>query len=95
MPIYVYGCGTCDTEVDRLQPMGTDAADCRECGASMTKKPTAHALVFMNGAPSFRKQYLGTAPHTGRVTGLEGKGGPGSSSPEGIRQGKAWLESLA
>ncbi len=92
-PLYVYGCEACETEVEIIQPIGADEPNC--CGTAMTKKPTAHAFVVMNGPPSFRKHHLGTAPFTGRVTGLEGKGGPGSQMPDAKSRGAAWLESIA
>ena len=93
MPIYVFGCKNCETEVEVLQPIDADEPSC--CGTAMTKKPTAHSFVYMKGYPSFRKKYLGTAPGTSRFNGLEGKGGPGSQMPDAKSQGAAWLESIA
>lgn len=102
MPIYVYECKPCSLEADVLQPMGATEHDCAECGQPTVKKPTCQSLVFMGGSPTFRRQHLGTAPFTPRGTAYRErhengnpKGGPGSRSPDGVRQGKAWLENLA
>ena len=102
MPIYVYECKPCGLEADVLQPLGMAEHDCSECGEPAVKKPTCQSLGFMGGGPTFRRQHLGTAPFTPRGTAYverhengKPKGGWGSRRPEGIRQGKAWLESLA
>jgi putative FmdB family regulatory protein len=94
MPLYVYGCEDCEFEDEVIQNIGIDELACPKCGRGMLKKPTCQSLVYMKGAPSFRKQYLGTAPYTSRVTGLENKGGHGSQSSAGKIEGGKWLESL-
>lgn len=94
-PIYVYECEACESEVEVLQPMGTNELDCSECGGAMEKQLTCQALVYMKGSPSFRKRYLGTAPYTTRTLSSETvKGGPGAKSPSAVMEGEKWLESL-
>jgi len=97
MPIYAYKCKNCDFETEVIQQMGANKLDCPKCKVSMSKKPTCHSFVYMKGRggyPSFRKQYLGTAPGTTRITGFENKGGPGSKLPEAKIEGEKWLESI-
>ncbi len=81
-------------ETEVIQPMGANNPEC--CRMSMTKKPTSHTLVYMKGAPSFRKRYLGTAPYTTRTLSSEKvKGGPGAKGANAVMEGEKWLESLA
>lgn len=95
MPIYVYECEPCRSEVEVIQPIGTNTLNCSECKEAMSKKPTCQAFVYMKGSPSFRKRYLGTAPYTTRDTSHERvKGGPGAKSPRAIMEGEKWLETL-
>ncbi len=95
MPIYVYEHEPCGSEVEVIQPMGSNAPDCLKCGEAMLKKPTCQALVFMKGTPSFRKRYLGTAPYTTRVLASETvKGGPGATGARAKMEGEQWLESI-
>ncbi|KKL67645.1 hypothetical protein LCGC14_2132900 [marine sediment metagenome] len=95
MPVYVYECKACGQKEEVLQPIGTTELDCPECETPMAKQPTCQALVFMKGAPSFRKRYLGTAPYTTRTLASETvKGGPGSPDPRAREQGEKWLERL-
>ncbi len=95
MPLYVYECEVCELEVEARQPMDTDKLDCPRCGLPTVKQPTCQAIVYMKGAPSFRKRYLGTAPYTTRDTsGKRLPGGPGSKHPAAVREGEKWIESL-
>lgn len=65
MPIYLYHCETCNSEVERILPIGTDAPVCH--GEGMRKMPTFPGMVKMKGEggyPSRRKEWKGTAPYT-------------------------------
>ena len=95
MPIYVYECEACGFKDEVNQPIGTNELACSRCGLPAAKQPTCQALVLMNGAPSFRKRYLGTAPYTTRVLASEKvKGGPGAKGEVAVMEGEKWLESL-
>ena len=96
MPIYVYECEPCKSTVEELQPMGTSELECPLCREGMSKLPGgAGVMTLMNGQyPSFRKRYLGTAPHTSNITGLEGKGGPGAKGQRAYMEGQKWLRSI-
>ena len=98
MPIYVYKCENCSLENEVIQNLNNNGFYCPQCGKDMFKKPTSFSFVYMKGKggyPSYRKQYLGTAPGTTRVTGYEGKGGPGAKSPVAKMEGEKWLERMA
>ncbi len=95
MPLYVYECEACESKAEVLQPIGTNNKDCPKCEMPMVKQLTCQALVFMKGAPSFRKRYLGTAPYTTRDTsGKRLPGGPGAKGADTKMEGEKWLESL-
>ena len=94
MPIYLYECKRCESEVEALQVMGASELACSECGQSMFKKLTHPALVFVNKyAPSVRREYLGTAPYTSRSPSRP-RGNYIPQSPETKMEGEKWLQSI-
>lgn len=104
MPIYVYKCETCTNGkgkalvVEELQPRGTNELNCPKCKKLMVKQIGSIGLVLMNGQyPSFRREYLKTAPYTTRDTSPNKKiphSNPYPQDPETVMQGEKWLESL-
>jgi len=67
MPIYLYRCAKCGSEIEVIHNMKQDTPDC--CGSPMLKLPTCPAMVKMKGMggyPSRRKFVKGTAPYTTR-----------------------------
>lgn len=99
MPIYEFECNECKFTVEKIQAFDIGSPVCK-CGGAMRRLFSPIAFVNMNGSPSFRKQWLGTAPYTTRGTSPKvddlgrTKGWPGDRDPESIIQGKKWLESL-
>ena len=94
--IYSY---KCDTDHRFERPFLNRGLICPECGELCTVESAEEfslGLTLMNGQyPSFRKRYLGTAPHTSNITGLEGKGGPGAKDHRAYVEGQKWLNSIA
>ncbi|KKL57120.1 hypothetical protein LCGC14_2238610, partial [marine sediment metagenome] len=65
MPIYLYRCETCKTEIERISPIGVGAPICH--GEVMLKMLTFPVMIKMKGEggyPSRRKQWRGIAPNT-------------------------------
>ena len=80
-PIYVYQCLTCETEVEKILPIGSDNPICH--GESMLQLATFPVMVKMKGEggyPSRRKQWKGTAPFT---SGFDSSRDPNSEFYEG------------
>jgi len=98
MPLYLFRCGSCESEEEVIQRMDAANPTCLNCGGDMIKRPTSHAFVFMKGKggyPSFRRKHLGTAPGTtGVLSSEEKRGGPGSPLPAAKIEGEKWLESI-
>lgn len=94
MPLYAYECEKCGDAKELLQPK-PEAPVC--CGEPMRYVFKPIAMVKMgNQTPSYRKKYLGTAPHTTRGNSKEEpRGGRGTDNPRGIVEGQKWLEQLA
>lgn len=60
MPIYVYTCDECETEVEILTNIGGLAPTCSKCGGAMQRKYSPIAFFKMKGMggyPSLRKAY--------------------------------------
>ena len=93
MPIYAYRCEKCEDSKELIQSMGAEAPVC--CTTPMQYIFAPIAMVKMNGTPSFRKRYLGTAPYTTRDTSSKRvQGGPGAKGDVAVMEGEKWLENL-
>ena len=65
MPLYLYRCETCQTEIEKILPIGVDEPICH--GEVMLKMPTFPVMIKWKGEggyPSRRKQWRGIAPNT-------------------------------
>ena len=66
MPLYLYGCSDCQTEIEKFQAIDGEPIPCPSCHKGMVRKPTFPAMVKvkgMGGYPSRRKMIGDTAPY--------------------------------
>ena len=69
MPIYEYGCETCNANFEKLMKMNAPAPVCPECGSDQVKKKVSASGFVLKGSGWYRDHY-----------GLKGGSSPSSDN---------------